>query len=94
VSDTEKSRCVPSSRRECQLDFEKELEMSRTAVNVGEIVRRNGTVEDSEKVNLPAGKVQVTLFPLSKLSPDDPFCESMHKIWGGPASTRPCPAQW
>ena len=57
--------------------------MSTTAVTVGGIVKPDGTVEVSEKVNLPAGKVQVTLVPLSELSPDDPFWPRMYKIWDG-----------
>ena len=57
--------------------------MSVSAVTVGGIVKADGSVEVSEKVNLPAGKVQVTLVPLSELSPDDPFWQSMQKIWEG-----------
>jgi hypothetical protein len=57
--------------------------MSTTAVTVEGIVKPDGTVEVAEKVNLPAGKVQVILVPLSELSPDDPFWQRMHKIWDG-----------
>src|ERR1700678_643688 len=57
--------------------------MSTSAVTVGGVVKPDGSVEISEKVNLPAGKVQVTLVPLSELSPDDPFWQRMQKIWEG-----------
>jgi hypothetical protein len=67
----------------CRLDFEKGSAMSTSAVTVGKIVKPDGTVEVSEKVNLPEGKVQVTLVPLSELSPDDPFWQRMQKIWDG-----------
>ena len=57
--------------------------MSTSAVTVEGIVKPDGTVEVSEKVNMPAGKVQVTLVPLSELPPDDPFWQRMQKIWEG-----------
>jgi hypothetical protein len=52
-------------------------------VTVGGIVKPDGTVEVSEKVKLPAGRVQVTLVPLSESSSDDPFWQRMQKIWEG-----------
>lgn len=57
--------------------------MSPSAVTVEGIVEPDGTVQVSEKVNLPAGKVQVTLVPLPELSPDDPFWQMMQRIWHG-----------
>jgi hypothetical protein len=57
--------------------------MSTSAVTVAGIVKPDGTVEVSEKVNMPAGKVQVTLVPLSEVPSDDPFWQRMHNIWEG-----------
>jgi hypothetical protein len=57
--------------------------MSTAVVTVEGVVRSDGTVEVSEKVSLPAGKVQVTLVPWPLLSRDDPFWQMMQKIWDG-----------
>jgi hypothetical protein len=57
--------------------------MSTPVVTVEGIVKPDGTLEVAEKVNLPAGKVQVTLVPLSELPRDDPFWRRMEQIWAG-----------
>lgn len=57
--------------------------MSTPVVTVDGIVKPDGTVEVSEKVNLPAGKVQVTIAPWPELPKDDPFWQMMQKIWDG-----------
>ena len=57
--------------------------MNTPVVTVEGIVRSDGTVEISEKVSLPAGKVQVTLAPWPMLPQDDPFWQMMQKIWDG-----------
>jgi hypothetical protein len=46
-------------------------------------VKPDGTLELREKLNLPAGKVRVTLVPLSELPEDDPFWQLMRGIWAG-----------
>jgi hypothetical protein len=55
--------------------------MSNPVVTVEGVVKPDGTLEVAEKVNLPAGKVQVTLVPLSELPRDDPFWQRMEQIW-------------
>jgi hypothetical protein len=57
--------------------------MSTHVVTVEGVVRSDGSVEISEKVSLPAGKVQVTLVPWPQLPKDDPFWQMMQKIWDG-----------
>jgi hypothetical protein len=57
--------------------------MSTPVVIVEGIVRSDGTLEVREKVNLPAGKVQVTLVPMPELPQDDPFWQRMQRIWEG-----------
>ena len=57
--------------------------MSTPVLTVEGIVKPDGTVEVSEKVNLPAGKVQVTLVPWPDLPQDDPLWQMMQKIWDG-----------
>src|ERR1700722_16324919 len=57
--------------------------MCRRIVTLGGIVKPDGTVEVPEKVNLPAGKVQVTLVPWPDLPRDDPFWQMMQKVWDG-----------
>lgn len=57
--------------------------MSTPVITVEGIVKPDGTVEVPEKVNLPAGKVQVTLVPWPNLPKDDPFWQMMQKIWAG-----------
>ena len=57
--------------------------MSTDVITLEGIVRPDGTLEIAEKVNLPAGKVQVTLVPMPDLPPDDPFWQTMQRIWAG-----------
>jgi hypothetical protein len=57
--------------------------MSTPVVIVEGIVKPDGTVEVPEKVDLPAGRVQVTLVPLPEFAQDDPFWQRMQKIWDG-----------
>ena len=57
--------------------------MSTPVGTVEGIVKPDGTLEVFEKVNLPAGKVQVTLVPLSEPPQDDPFWQRMQQIWAG-----------
>ncbi len=56
--------------------------MSGTVVIQG-VVNPDGTLELPEKVNLPAGRVQVTVAPLPELPKDDPFWQMMQRIWDG-----------
>jgi hypothetical protein len=55
--------------------------MSTPIVTIEGIIKPDGTLEVAEKVNLPAGKVQVTLVPLSELPRDDLFWQRMEQIW-------------
>ena len=57
--------------------------MSTPVVIVEGTVRADGTLEVEEKVNLPAGKVQVTLVPVPEPPQDDPFWQRMRTIWAG-----------
>lgn len=56
--------------------------MTNTVVIQG-IVKPDGTLELPEKINLPAGQVQVTVTPLPELPKDDPFWQMMQGIWAG-----------
>lgn len=56
--------------------------MSSTVIYQG-IVTSDGTLELPEKVNLPAGPVQVTMTPLPELPKNDPFWQMMQRIWEG-----------
>jgi hypothetical protein len=57
--------------------------MSTPVVIVEGTVKADGTLEVQEKINLPAGKVQVTLVPMPELPKDDPFWQGMQAIWEG-----------
>jgi hypothetical protein len=46
-------------------------------------VRPDGTLELHQKVNLPPGKVQVTLVARPDLPQDDPFWQLLGDIWAG-----------
>jgi hypothetical protein len=46
-------------------------------------IRPDGTLELLGKVNLPAGKVQVTVVPMPEPPQDDPFWQLMQGIWAG-----------
>jgi hypothetical protein len=54
-----------------------------SAVVIQGIVKPDGTLELPEKINLPAGRVQVTVAPLPELPKDDPFWQMMQQIWDG-----------
>jgi hypothetical protein len=56
--------------------------MSQTAVVVQGIVKADGTLELAEKLNVPAGRVQVVIQPLPDM-PDDTFLQRMEAIWAG-----------
>ena len=66
--------------------------MSTPVVIVEGTVRADGTLEVQEKVNLPAGKVQVTLVSVPELPKDDPFWQRMQAIWSGQKSPSPRPS--
>ncbi len=55
--------------------------MSTPIAVVEGTVLPDGTLELREKLNLPAGRVQVTLVPMPELSQDDPFWQLMKGIW-------------
>jgi hypothetical protein len=55
--------------------------MSADAIVVQGIVKPDGTLELEGKVPLPAGKVQVTVEPLSLVPPDHPFWMLLQDIW-------------
>ncbi len=57
--------------------------MDTPVVTVEGIVKPDGTLEVADKVNLPAGRVQVTLVPLPEQPRDDPFWQRMQQIWAG-----------
>jgi hypothetical protein len=57
--------------------------MSTPVVTVEGTLKPDGTLEILEKVNLPAGKVQVTLVSVPDLPQDDPFWQRMQAIWSG-----------
>jgi len=57
--------------------------MSTPIAVVEGIVNPDGTLVLQEKVNLPPGKVQVTLVPMTDLPEDDPFWQRMKAIWAG-----------
>jgi hypothetical protein len=56
--------------------------MSQTAIVVQGIVKADGTLELAERLNMPAGRVQVVIQPLPDLS-KDPFWRRMETIWAG-----------
>jgi len=56
--------------------------MSQTAVVVQGIVKADGTLELAEKLNVPAGRVQVVIQPLPDVS-SDTFLQRMETIWAG-----------
>ncbi|HYT90794.1 MAG TPA: hypothetical protein VEL76_18945 [Gemmataceae bacterium] len=55
--------------------------MSLSAIVIQGIVKPDGTLELEGKVPLPAGKVQVTLEPLSLVPQDHPFWKLLQDIW-------------
>ena len=52
-----------------------------TPIVIQGTLKPDGTLELDEKVNLPAGRVQVLVQPLPQLPADDPFWQSMQSIW-------------
>ena len=56
--------------------------MSQNTVIVQGIVTADGTLELAEKLNVPAGPVQVAIQPLPDVS-NDPFLQRMEKVWAG-----------
>lgn len=56
--------------------------MSQTAIVVQGVVKGDGTLELAEKLNVPAGRVQVVIQPLADV-PSDPFLQRMETIWAG-----------
>ena len=59
--------------------------MSQTAVIVQGVVKPDGTLQLDEKLNVPAGRVQIIVQPLPDLS-SDPFWQRMEAIWAGQAA--------
>jgi hypothetical protein len=59
--------------------------MSQTAIIVQGVVKPDGTLELDEKLNVPAGRVQVVVQPLPDLS-SDPFWQTMEAIWARQAA--------
>lgn len=57
--------------------------MSTPIAVVEGTIKPDGTLELQAKVNLPAGRVQVTMVPMPELPPDDPFWGLMQGIWAG-----------
>src|SRR5262249_4343038 len=49
-------------------------------------IRPDGTLELPEKLDLPAGRVQMTLVPIPDLPGDDPFWQRMTAIWAAQKS--------
>jgi hypothetical protein len=56
--------------------------MSQTAIVVQGVVRADGTLELADKLNVPAGRVQVVIQPLPDVSAGT-FLERMEAIWAG-----------
>lgn len=57
--------------------------MNSHSVVVEGILKPDGSLEVSEKLSLPAGRVQVIVQPLPELPDDDPFWQRMKAIWAG-----------
>jgi hypothetical protein len=55
--------------------------MGEKLIIVEGVIKPDGTLEVTEKVPLPAGKVQVRVVPLPQLPADDPFWQRMQAIW-------------
>ncbi len=56
--------------------------MSQTAIVVQGIVTADGTLELTEKLNVPAGRVQVVIQPLQAVSSEG-FLQRMETMWAG-----------
>jgi hypothetical protein len=57
--------------------------MNTQAVVVQGVVKPDGTLEVQGKLALPAGPVQVVVQPLPELPKDDPFWQTLERIWEG-----------
>jgi hypothetical protein len=57
------------------------MAMSNHLLVIEGTLRPDGTLELDEKINLPAGRVQVIVQPLPQLPPDDPFWQRMQAMW-------------
>ena len=55
--------------------------MTPSSIEVSGEVRSDGTLALEEKVNLPPGRVRVTIQPLVAPPADDPFWKCMQQIW-------------
>jgi hypothetical protein len=55
--------------------------MSASAVTLEALLRPDGTLELTERIALPPGRVQVTITPFPELPPDDPFWQRMQARW-------------
>jgi hypothetical protein len=55
--------------------------MSVSTAIVQGTLKPDGTLELDEKLNLPAGRVQVVVQPLPELPDDDPFWQRMKAVW-------------
>jgi hypothetical protein len=55
--------------------------MSATPVEVEGTLKPDGTLELDARINLPAGRVRVTVQPLAPVSSPDPFLARMEGIW-------------
>ena len=60
--------------------------MKSDAVQIEGMVREDGTLVLQEKLPLPAGRVRVTVQPVSGMTPADQFWAGMHAIWAGQAA--------
>jgi hypothetical protein len=55
--------------------------MSVNTIIVPGVVHPDGTLEVSEKLSLPPGKVEVTVVAVAPLPTEDPFWKRMQGIW-------------
>lgn len=60
--------------------------MQPGTVEIEGTVREDGTLVVEEKLPLPAGRVRVTVQPVSAMTPADQFWAGMHAIWAGQAA--------
>jgi hypothetical protein len=55
--------------------------VSGTRVVVDGTLKPDGTLELDSKLNLPPGRVRLIAQPLPELPKDDPFWQTMERIW-------------
>ena len=60
--------------------------MTPDTVEIEGMVRKDGTLVLPEKLPLPAGRVRLTVQPISSMTPADQFWAGMHAIWAGQAA--------